>query len=79
MILMTRLQVEYIAIVALNFAYCLVMARVRYRRYFAYCDGSRRNVFAKERVSANEWKHYDRYVNYPVLTMTKDTIYFLVD
>ena len=44
--------------------------------YFAYCEGSTRNVVAREPVTANEFYYYDEYVGLPVLHMTKECIYF---
>ena len=71
--------VVFAAWVVSYLVYVFLLARVRYKRYFAYCVGSRRNVVSKERVSRWEWDNYDSCVQYPVLGITRDTIYFLVD
>lgn len=47
--------------------------------YFAYCDGSMRHVASKDIVTKAMFIDYDSYVAYPVLHISKDTIYFKID
>lgn len=44
--------------------------------YFAYCDGSTRNVVSIERVSYEEFCKYDSLITYGVLHIAANKIYF---
>ena len=79
---MNRLTVICIAALVSKFVLLMFIARVRRKNmtcdtyYFAYCDGSMRHVVAKEIVPRDVFISYDTFVAYPVLHISRDTIYF---
>ena len=84
----TNFNLEYpsrlVCLVLVDYILVLVLIALRKRKvrlkdcYFCYCMTSRNNVVSRETVSEYEYLHYDEIVGYPVLGITRDTIYFLI-
>lgn len=73
-----------VCLVLLDYIMIVTLIALRKRRvrlkdcYFCYCLSSRNNVISRETVSEYDYLHYDEIVAYPVLGITRDTVYFLI-
>ena len=80
---MSRLDVIAIAAIVAKFILLMWLGHIRRKHNdssttytFAYCDGSIRHVVSREIVDRASFMNYDLMVSYPVLHISRDTIYF---
>lgn len=77
---------EMVAFVIVFYVYVVVINLIHRMRkdksecyMFCYCEGSRQKVVAREIVTQHAFEHYDELVTYPVLHMSSNCIYFVVE